>query len=377
MCAPPSWYRALLATDRVTFHRADGDIETLTEIAVVPEDSAEVRRVTVINNSDERREIELTSYGEIVLAPDERDRAHPAFSNLFVETEYHEWCTAITATRRPRSATEQPLWCAHVVDAGKERIGPVTYETDRARFLGRGRTTREPVSLESDGALPWSQHVDDAWKRGDSRFHDTRRHLSRASLRARGSLSRSIRGTASAGVGLDVDAGGAARARCHARRRRGIPRPRRPSLLRESQLARVTGRVEPESRVATDALGARHLGRLADRARDPRVRGGTADAPPALRGASLLAAPRNEGRSGDSQCPWTELSPGAQREDRRDDVHGHRLSGHRSAGRGVREAPRSDGQRRPPHAARDGATPHSVRRPYARHDRRCVERCRS
>ncbi|MFL5401430.1 MAG: GH36-type glycosyl hydrolase domain-containing protein [Gemmatimonadales bacterium] len=153
VCAPADWYNAFLATDRVTFHRADGDIETRTEIAVVPEDSAEVRRVTVTNNSNEPREIELTSYGEIVLAPPEADRSHPAFGNLFVETEWHEWANAITATRRPRSSNEKPLWVVHVVDGGRDRVGPVTCETDRARFLGRGRTTRDPVALTEDGAL--------------------------------------------------------------------------------------------------------------------------------------------------------------------------------------------------------------------------------
>ncbi|HEU4682327.1 MAG TPA: glucoamylase family protein, partial [Gemmatimonadales bacterium] len=153
VCAPADWYHALLATDRITFHRADGAIETRTEIAVVPDDSAEVRRVTLTNNSNETREVELTSYGEIVLAPPEADRVHPAFGNLFVETEWHEWCTAITATRRPRSSKEQPLWCVHVVDAGRERVGPVTCETDRAEFLGRGRSTRDPVALVVDGNL--------------------------------------------------------------------------------------------------------------------------------------------------------------------------------------------------------------------------------
>jgi cyclic beta-1,2-glucan glucanotransferase len=153
VCAPADWYSAFLTTDRVTFHRADGEIETRTEIAVVPQDSAEVRRVTVTNNSDETREIELTSYGEIVLAPPEADRVHPAFGNLFVETEWHDWCTAITATRRPRSSKEQPLWCVHVVDFGKDRVGEVTYETDRSRFLGRGRSTRDPLALEIEGAL--------------------------------------------------------------------------------------------------------------------------------------------------------------------------------------------------------------------------------
>ncbi|HVE78216.1 MAG TPA: glucoamylase family protein [Gemmatimonadaceae bacterium] len=153
LCAPADWYRALLATDRVTFQRGDGEIETRTEIAVVPQDSAEVRRVTVTNHGDRTRVVELTSYGEIVLAPPNTDRAHPAFSNLFVETEWHEWCTAITATRRPRSATEPPLWCVHVVDTGGERVGPVTCETDRARFLGRGRSARDPAAMEADGPL--------------------------------------------------------------------------------------------------------------------------------------------------------------------------------------------------------------------------------
>jgi cellobiose phosphorylase len=152
-CAPADWYRALLATDRVTFHRADGAVETRTEIVVVPEDAAEVRRVTVTNNGASPRELEITSYGEIVLAPAEADKAHPAFSKLFVETEFHGWCSAVTATRRPRSAHEPTVWCVHVLATGKERVGEVTCETDRARFLGRGRSPREPIALEGDGPL--------------------------------------------------------------------------------------------------------------------------------------------------------------------------------------------------------------------------------
>jgi cyclic beta-1,2-glucan synthetase len=151
--ASADWYLAELATDRVTIHRADGDIETRTEIAVIPEDSAEVRRVTVSNNGDGVREIDVTSYGEVVLGPPDADRAHPAFANLFVETEWHSWCTALTASRRPRSAGEPGVWCAHLVDRGRNRIGEVTYETDRARFIGRGRTTRNPAAVEAGRAL--------------------------------------------------------------------------------------------------------------------------------------------------------------------------------------------------------------------------------
>lgn len=152
-CARADVYQALLATDRVTFLRADGDIETRTEVAVAAADSAEVRRVTVTNSSNMTRDVELTSYAEIVLGSDDADRAHPAFSNLFIETEWHEWCTALTATRRPRSASEPQVYCAHVVDAVKEQVGAVSYETDRARFVGRGRSTREPLAMTRDGAM--------------------------------------------------------------------------------------------------------------------------------------------------------------------------------------------------------------------------------
>ena len=153
VCAPTEHSKVWLASDRVTMHRVDGDIETRTDITVVAADCAEVRRVTLINLGSEPRDIELTSYGEIVMAPPDADRAHPAFSNLFVETEWHAWCTAITATRRPRSPDDPELWCVHVVDAGPDRIGDVSCETDRSTFLGRGRSVRHPAALQTDGAL--------------------------------------------------------------------------------------------------------------------------------------------------------------------------------------------------------------------------------
>ena len=152
--AKPSLHsRVWLASDRVTVRRVDGDIETRTEITVVPADSAEVRRVTLTNSGSEAHEIELTSYGEVAMTTQGADLAHPAFSNLFVETEWHSWCTAITATRRPRGPDDARLWCVHVVDAGRDRIGAVSCETDRARFIGRGRSVRNPLAMTTDGEL--------------------------------------------------------------------------------------------------------------------------------------------------------------------------------------------------------------------------------
>jgi cyclic beta-1,2-glucan synthetase len=152
----PLWYRVRFASDRVTFLRRDGGIDTQTEIAVASDDGAEVRRVTLFNRTTTTREIELTSYAEVVLSPPDADRAHPAFGNLFVETEWHEATATLFATRRPRSATEARMWCAHVVAIGPESIGAVTCETDRAKFVGRGRSVRNPEALDIGAELSGS-----------------------------------------------------------------------------------------------------------------------------------------------------------------------------------------------------------------------------
>lgn len=150
--ATPAFYRATFAADRVIFARRDGAVETRTEIVVVASEQAEIRRVTLVNRSHVVRELELTSYGEVVLCPAAADRAHPAFQKLFVETEWVPG-TALLASRRPRSAGDVWPWCVHVVASGAERVGDVTCETDRARFLGRGRTAHAPRALDTGVAL--------------------------------------------------------------------------------------------------------------------------------------------------------------------------------------------------------------------------------
>ncbi len=155
VCAEPDWYRVLFASDRATFHRGDGDIDTTMEIAVAPGEAAEVRRITVHNTGAAPRDIELTSYMEVVLASADSDRAHPAFGNLFVQTEWIPGSAALLAMRRPRSATDKPSWCGHVM-AVAESHGDVSCETDRAQFIGRGRSGRDPVVMDNPGNLSGS-----------------------------------------------------------------------------------------------------------------------------------------------------------------------------------------------------------------------------
>src|SRR5207244_8500899 len=99
------------------------------------------------------RDLEVTSYVEAVLGPHAADLAHPAFGKLFLETEYLPAEKALLCRRRPRSAEQKPVWGVHILATEGEILGEVQYETDRGRFLGRGRTVANPAALEGDAPL--------------------------------------------------------------------------------------------------------------------------------------------------------------------------------------------------------------------------------
>jgi cyclic beta-1,2-glucan synthetase len=140
-------YEVEFSEDRAKIVRRDGTMTTTLEVAVSAEDDAEVRRVSISNLGSRVREVELTSYAEVVLATAASDTAHPAFSKMFVETEFDAEVGALLATRRLRSPNDVPAWAAHLAVAEGESIGEVQFETDRARFLGRGRNLRDAVSV--------------------------------------------------------------------------------------------------------------------------------------------------------------------------------------------------------------------------------------
>ncbi|HEY5088451.1 MAG TPA: glucoamylase family protein, partial [Polyangia bacterium] len=141
-------YKAVFTQARAEFHRRDAGIDTRTEISVSPEDDIELRRITLTNRSDSVRTIEVTSYTEVVLAPQGQDLAHPAFSNLFVQTELVRPRQAIICTRRPRSAGERPPWMVHLMTVQGMTAGDPSFETDRLRFVGRGNTLEAPAAME-------------------------------------------------------------------------------------------------------------------------------------------------------------------------------------------------------------------------------------
>jgi cyclic beta-1,2-glucan synthetase len=144
----PEDYKAVFLPDRAVFHRRDDGIESQLEIAVSPEDDVEVRRLSLTNMTDRPREIEVTSFAEFSLATPAEDLAHPVFAKLFLETEYVPSIRSILCGRRSRGGADPEAWGIQVLSVEGRLQGSVEWETDRSRFVGRGRTPARPIALD-------------------------------------------------------------------------------------------------------------------------------------------------------------------------------------------------------------------------------------
>ncbi len=137
-------------SDKAEFRRVDEEIETVTEIVISPEDNAEIRRITLLNLSRRTRTLELTSYMELAMSSHDADRSHPAFNKMFIQTEALPKYAGVIASRRPRSPDDKPIYVAHCTNTYAEETHLYQFETDRSKFIGRGRTLRNPIALEGN-----------------------------------------------------------------------------------------------------------------------------------------------------------------------------------------------------------------------------------
>ncbi|HKL20087.1 MAG TPA: glucoamylase family protein [Halalkalibaculum sp.] len=143
-----SWFHP----GKVQIARVDEWTESFMEVCVSPEDNIELRKLTITNYADRKRKFEVSSYAEIVVNEQEADLSHPAFSNLFVQTDHIPEHHALVAKRKPRSEQEKPAWLVHTLasEENENGIGPMQFETDRGAFIGRGRDLRDPLAMDRD-----------------------------------------------------------------------------------------------------------------------------------------------------------------------------------------------------------------------------------
>lgn len=144
---------AIFSQGHVEFRRVNESFEVKTDIVVSPEDDVAIRRITITNKTATTKNLEVTGYTEIVIAPQAADESHPTFSNLFVQTEINEAVRSIISTRRPRSKNEQPPWMFFMMLVSGTEQKEVSFECDRLRFIGRTNTLAAPQAITTNGKM--------------------------------------------------------------------------------------------------------------------------------------------------------------------------------------------------------------------------------
>ncbi len=158
---PEKEYEVNFTQAYAEYRQRHSGLDISTTVCISPEDDVELRCVKLSNHTPKTRTIELTSYAEVVIAPQAADEAHTVFSNLFVQTTFDPENGVLYCTRRSRSEEERPPHLFHLVLAEQGKKEEVTFETDRSRFIGRGNTlvrpdamtSREPLSGTSGSVL--------------------------------------------------------------------------------------------------------------------------------------------------------------------------------------------------------------------------------
>ncbi len=153
----PEDYKVTFSADKAEFIRTDDNIVTNTSIIVSAEEDAEIRKLSLTNKGNSTQTIEITTYFELVLTSHMADVVHPAFSNLFVRTEYKEQYKTLIANRRPRYDGEKLIWASHTINIEGDYIGDIQYETYRGLFIGRGKNLSNVQVL--DGETPLTNTV--------------------------------------------------------------------------------------------------------------------------------------------------------------------------------------------------------------------------
>ena len=148
--------------DKIFFSRTDGSIHTQMNICVSAEFDAEVREIILTNHDQNPCTLEVSSFLEPVLASLSAYNAHPVYSRLFIETEAVPNQEALLAHRRTAEVGDNNPWLVHTVYVEGQILGALEFETDRSRFVGRGRSAGIPQAIQTTQRLSGvSGHVID------------------------------------------------------------------------------------------------------------------------------------------------------------------------------------------------------------------------
>jgi cyclic beta-1,2-glucan synthetase len=151
-CLDPEAYQFSLTAGTASIERRYQGITSRLDVCVHEEFDVDMRRCVLTNTTDTTRSIELTTYCELALHDPLADLCHPGFSKIFIETD-RSVSGVLAAHRRPRRNDERTLSASHFLVCDAVSSGKIEYETDRNRFIGRGRTLQNPIVMQSSEPL--------------------------------------------------------------------------------------------------------------------------------------------------------------------------------------------------------------------------------
>jgi cyclic beta-1,2-glucan synthetase len=85
------------------------------QTTIMPNEDVCLQKITITNQSKQKRHYRVLSYGEVILAPQAMDQQHPAFNKLFIESDFDAALNALHFSRRLRSSTEEPRAMSHLL----------------------------------------------------------------------------------------------------------------------------------------------------------------------------------------------------------------------------------------------------------------------
>jgi cellobiose phosphorylase len=151
----PDEYQVIFSPNQAEFNRRDGDISTHTVISLSSDRNLEIRKVTITNNGKENRQLEITSYLEVVCDSHMAELSHPTFNKLFIESEYLEE-QGVFLSKRRSGKEASTMYLMHMVKTNAPLLKKSEYENDRLKFIGRNNTVQNPDAVVN--SMPFSNH---------------------------------------------------------------------------------------------------------------------------------------------------------------------------------------------------------------------------
>ncbi len=150
----PNEYQVIYAPHMVEIRQVMNGFRANMQTTIASDEDICVQKIELTNQTSQKRQLRLVSYGEVVLAPQATDRQHPAFNNMFIESSFEKSLNMLHFQRRRRSSNEAPKGMSHLLYG--EIQGPVQFEGDRGKFIGRNHTIHDPTALVEVRALSGS-----------------------------------------------------------------------------------------------------------------------------------------------------------------------------------------------------------------------------